>query len=28
MLTIPDGAPGILTLIQGRELTGTAAFRG
>jgi alkylation response protein AidB-like acyl-CoA dehydrogenase len=27
-LTIPDGAPGILTLIQGRELTGFDAFRG
>ncbi|MCB1547916.1 MAG: acyl-CoA/acyl-ACP dehydrogenase [Hyphomicrobiaceae bacterium] len=28
MLTIPDGAPSILALIQGRELTGIAAFRG
>ncbi|WP_454917735.1 acyl-CoA dehydrogenase family protein [Xanthobacter sediminis] len=27
-LTIPDGAPGILALIQGRELTGIDAFRG
>ena len=27
-LTISDGAPGILTLIQGRELTGIDAFRG
>jgi len=27
-LTIPDGAPGILTLIQGRELTGFDTFRG
>ena len=26
-LTIPDGAPGILTLIQGRELTGIDPFR-
>jgi alkylation response protein AidB-like acyl-CoA dehydrogenase len=26
-LTIPDGAPGILTLIQGRELTGMDPFR-
>lgn len=26
-LTIPDGAPGILTLIQGRELTGIDTFR-
>lgn len=28
MLTIPDGTPGILTLIQGRELTGLDPFRG
>jgi len=28
MLTIPDGTPEILTLIQGRELTGLDAFRG
>jgi alkylation response protein AidB-like acyl-CoA dehydrogenase len=27
-LTIPDGTPGILALIQGRELTGHDAFRG
>ncbi len=27
-LTIPDGAPGILALIQGRELTGIDPFRG
>ena len=27
MLTIPDGTPGILTLIQGRELTGVDAIR-
>ncbi|MDE1928244.1 MAG: acyl-CoA dehydrogenase family protein [Burkholderiales bacterium] len=26
-LTIPDGTPGILALIQGRELTGVDAFR-
>lgn len=26
-LSIPDGAPGILTLIQGRELTGIDTFR-
>lgn len=26
-LTIPDGTPGILALIQGRELTGIDAFR-
>lgn len=26
-LSIPDGAPGILSLIQGRELTGLDAFR-
>lgn len=26
-LSIPDGTPGILALIQGRELTGTDAFR-
>ncbi|ETF04681.1 hypothetical protein W822_02205 [Advenella kashmirensis W13003] len=26
-LTIPDGTPGILALIQGRELTGFDAFR-
>ena len=25
-LTIPDGTPGILALIQGRELTGFDAF--
>ena len=28
MLSIPDGTPGILALIQGRELTGIDAFRG
>jgi alkylation response protein AidB-like acyl-CoA dehydrogenase len=28
MLTIPDGTPEILTLIQGREITGQDAFRG
>lgn len=28
MLSIPDGTPGILTLIHGRELTGLDAFRG
>jgi len=28
MLSIPDGTPGILALIQGRELTGISAFRG
>ena len=28
MLSIPDGTPEILTLIQGREITGIAAFRG
>jgi len=28
MLAIPDGTPEILTLIQGREITGHAAFRG
>jgi alkylation response protein AidB-like acyl-CoA dehydrogenase len=28
MLHIPDGTPGILTLIQGRELTGLDPFRG
>ena len=28
MLHIPDGTPGILTLIQGRELTGFDPFRG
>ena len=28
MLAIPDGTPEILTLIQGREITGVAAFRG
>lgn len=28
MLHIPDGTTGILTLIQGRELTGMDAFRG
>lgn len=27
MLSIPDGTPGILTLIQGREITGMDAFR-
>jgi len=27
-LPIPDGTPGILTLIQGRELTGLDPFRG
>ena len=27
-LTIPDGTPGILTLIHGRELTGIDAIRG
>jgi len=27
-LTIPDGAPSILALIQGRELTGIDPFRG
>jgi alkylation response protein AidB-like acyl-CoA dehydrogenase len=27
-LTPPDGTPGILSLIQGRELTGLDAFRG
>ncbi len=27
MLTIPDGTPGILTLIHGRELTGLGAIR-
>lgn len=27
-LTIPDGTPGILTLIHGRELTGLDPFRG
>jgi alkylation response protein AidB-like acyl-CoA dehydrogenase len=27
-LTIPDGTPGILQLIQGRELTGIDPFRG
>jgi len=27
MLTIPDGTPGILTLIHGRELTGLSAIR-
>jgi alkylation response protein AidB-like acyl-CoA dehydrogenase len=26
-LSIPDGTPGILTLIQGRELTGIDPFR-
>ena len=26
-LAIPDGTPGILTLIQGRELTGIDPFR-
>lgn len=28
MLAIPDGTPEILTLIQGREITGQDAFRG
>lgn len=28
MLSIPDGTPEILTLIQGREITGASAFRG
>jgi alkylation response protein AidB-like acyl-CoA dehydrogenase len=28
MLTVPDGTNQILTLIEGRELTGVAAFRG
>ena len=28
MLSIPDGTPEILTLIQGREITGFDAFRG
>ena len=27
MLSIPDGTPEILTLIQGRELTSFDAFR-
>jgi len=27
MLSIPDGTPGILTLIHGREITGIDAFR-
>jgi alkylation response protein AidB-like acyl-CoA dehydrogenase len=27
-ISIPDGTPGILTLIQGRELTGLDPFRG
>jgi len=27
-ISIPDGTPGILTLIQGRELTGIDPFRG
>lgn len=27
-ISIPDGTPGILTLIQGRELTGIDSFRG
>lgn len=27
-IAIPDGTPGILGLIQGRELTGIDAFRG
>jgi len=26
-IAIPDGTPGILALIQGRELTGISAFR-
>lgn len=28
MIAIPDGTPGILTLIHGRELTGIDPFRG
>jgi alkylation response protein AidB-like acyl-CoA dehydrogenase len=28
MLSIPDGTQEILTLIQGREITGKDAFRG
>jgi alkylation response protein AidB-like acyl-CoA dehydrogenase len=28
MISIPDGTPGILTLIHGRELTGFDAFKG
>jgi alkylation response protein AidB-like acyl-CoA dehydrogenase len=28
MLSIPDGTPEILALIQGREITGQDAFRG
>lgn len=28
MISIPDGTPGILTLIHGRELTGLDPFRG
>jgi alkylation response protein AidB-like acyl-CoA dehydrogenase len=28
MISIPDGTPGILTLIHGRELTGLDAIRG
>lgn len=28
MIAIPDGTPGILTLIHGRELTGLDPFRG
>jgi alkylation response protein AidB-like acyl-CoA dehydrogenase len=27
-ISVPDGTPGILTLIQGRELTGFDTFRG
>jgi alkylation response protein AidB-like acyl-CoA dehydrogenase len=27
-ISVPDGTPGILTLIQGRELTGIDTFRG
>ncbi len=27
MLSVPDGTDDILTLIQGREITGIAAFR-
>jgi alkylation response protein AidB-like acyl-CoA dehydrogenase len=27
MLSVPDGIDDILTLIQGREITGIAAFR-
>ena len=27
MLSVPDGTPGILALIQGREITGIDPFR-